>query len=304
MYKQAPRFLLGLSLGFLFLVGAGCHRDLNAAGLAATPDNSGPDPAAANMAPVNNNQPAAAPAPALRVRFSEFAPRPQHPRLRAYPPAIPSPASRSAATADQDQAYQDAQTAEQLDEEGQTPPSNTPTSRLRRCPSTSSPKPPRQTTSGPPATGIGVPPATTGSPAPGALRPTTVPSGPPAIGAGITTAGASTVDSGAFTSASTVASTTASATPASAITAATGTATTSTTTAPLTASAPTSPTSTTAQSSSTTTPASPTTAAEAGSPSDRSRPRSLPCAVQEFRPCRPRSRTSAKLRRTVNSSTT
>jgi WXXGXW repeat (2 copies) len=119
MYKQAPRFLLGLSLGFFSLVGAGCHRDLNATGLAATPDNSGPDPAAANMAPVNNSQPAAAPAPATQgavLGIRSQAPAPQQ-SYEQYPPqqAAPPPP-------DQDQDYQDAQTAAQLDEEGETPP--------------------------------------------------------------------------------------------------------------------------------------------------------------------------------------
>src|ERR1700733_12066475 len=89
MHNLAPRFLLGLSLGVLTLVGAaGCHRDPNAVDTASAPDSSGPDPADANMAPVDNSQP---------------------------PPAAPPPP-------DQDQAYQDAQTADQLDEEGQTPP--------------------------------------------------------------------------------------------------------------------------------------------------------------------------------------
>ena len=62
MYKLAPRFFLGLSLGVASLVGAvaisGCHKGVEPA---AIPDNSGPDPADANMAPVDNSQPQPAP---------------------------------------------------------------------------------------------------------------------------------------------------------------------------------------------------------------------------------------------------
>ena len=55
MHNFVPRFLLGLSLGALTLVGAaGCHRE--EAVVTAAADNSGPDPANANMAPVDNNQ--------------------------------------------------------------------------------------------------------------------------------------------------------------------------------------------------------------------------------------------------------
>jgi hypothetical protein len=65
MYKFAPRLFLGLSLGIVSLAGAvvitGCH---NGAQTAATPDNSGPDPADANTAQVGNPDDQSAPAPA------------------------------------------------------------------------------------------------------------------------------------------------------------------------------------------------------------------------------------------------
>lgn len=68
MYR-APRFLLGFSIGIASLIGAvgiaGCHSTSNPAAVA---DNSGPDPADANMAPVDNSQQqAAVPAPPARV---------------------------------------------------------------------------------------------------------------------------------------------------------------------------------------------------------------------------------------------
>ena len=59
MHKFASRFLLGFSIGLAVLVGAagisGCHGAATSA--ASAPDNSGPDPADANMAPVDNSQP-------------------------------------------------------------------------------------------------------------------------------------------------------------------------------------------------------------------------------------------------------
>ena len=122
MYKQAPRVLLGLSLGFLSLVGAGCHRDLNATGLAATPDNSGPDPAAANMAPVNNNQPAAPAPPAQGAVLGIRSQAPPQQSYEQYPPQQYPPQETAPPPSDQDQTYQDAQTAAELDAEGETPP--------------------------------------------------------------------------------------------------------------------------------------------------------------------------------------
>jgi hypothetical protein len=102
------------------------------------PDNSGPDPANANMAPVANNQPqpAAAPVPrraVLGVRYQaqpqqsyEQYPQQQYPSQQYPPQQYPQqqypPQETAPPPPDQDQAYQDAQTAEQLDEEGETPP--------------------------------------------------------------------------------------------------------------------------------------------------------------------------------------
>jgi len=58
MNKFAPRFLLGFCIGLATFVGAvgitACHQATQAA---SAPDNSGPDPADANMAPVDNSQP-------------------------------------------------------------------------------------------------------------------------------------------------------------------------------------------------------------------------------------------------------
>src|SRR5260370_22704649 len=88
MDTLGPRFFLGLSLGFLTLVGAaGCHRDPNFAEAASAPDNSGPDPADANLAPVANNQPqpAAAPPPKTAVLGVRYQAPPQQ-RAQQYPP--------------------------------------------------------------------------------------------------------------------------------------------------------------------------------------------------------------------------
>src|ERR1700750_3170569 len=67
--SRAPNFLLVFSIGIATLIGAvgiaGCHNTSNPAAVA---DNSGPDPADANMAPVNTiQQQAAVPAPPARV---------------------------------------------------------------------------------------------------------------------------------------------------------------------------------------------------------------------------------------------
>src|ERR1700760_1715537 len=75
MHKLAPRFFLGLSLGIVTLAGVtGCHKDPNAVDTAPVADNSGPDPADANMAPVDGTQvqPATAPAPAAPARVLGF----------------------------------------------------------------------------------------------------------------------------------------------------------------------------------------------------------------------------------------
>ena len=129
MDSSGPRLFLGLSLGFLTLVGAaGCHRDPNYAEAASAPNNSGPDPADANMAPVANNQPlpAAAPAPKSAVLGIRAQAQPQQSAEQyppqQYPPQQYPPQETAPPPPDQDQAYQDAQTAEQLDQEGETPP--------------------------------------------------------------------------------------------------------------------------------------------------------------------------------------
>jgi hypothetical protein len=125
MDNLGPRYFLGLSLGLLMLLPAtGCHRDLNAAQTASAANNSGPDPADANLAPVpNNNQPRPASAPqtqgaVLGVRYQA---QPQQ-SYEQYPPQQYPSQQTAPPPSDQDQAYQDAQTAEQLDEEGETPP--------------------------------------------------------------------------------------------------------------------------------------------------------------------------------------
>src|ERR1700761_4754221 len=64
MYKSFPKIFLGLALGTASLATvtlSGCHKDVEPASI---PDNSGPDPADANMAPVSGNQPAPAQQPA------------------------------------------------------------------------------------------------------------------------------------------------------------------------------------------------------------------------------------------------
>jgi hypothetical protein len=145
-------------------------------------------------------------------------------------------------------------------------PSNTPTNLHHRYPNTSSPRLRRQTISGLPVTGTGLLPVITGSPARGALHPTTALCGPPDTGVGIAIAGASTAATGAFTSASMVASTMASVTPAMATTAVIGMEITSITTGQsIVLMSSISPTSTAVPWSSTTGPVSPITAVVAGS---------------------------------------
>ena len=65
MYKSFPKFFLGLALATASLAAtvtlSGCHKGVEPA---AIPDNSGPDPSDANMAPVSGTQPAPAPQPA------------------------------------------------------------------------------------------------------------------------------------------------------------------------------------------------------------------------------------------------
>jgi len=120
MYKLVPRFLLGLSLGTLALVGAvGCHREEPATAAAA--DNSGIDPADANMAPVDNSQPQSAAAPAQgRVLGVRSQAQPQQSAESYAPQAAPQQAAPP--PPDQNQAYQDAQAYDQLDAEGQPQP--------------------------------------------------------------------------------------------------------------------------------------------------------------------------------------
>ncbi len=106
MYKSAPRFFLGLSLGIASLAGAvaisGCTQEVEPA---AIPDNNGPDPADANMAPVGNSQPQAAPAPQPaqgRVLTTRSQAQPQQSSEQYAPQAAPL----------QNEAYTAAQTAQ------------------------------------------------------------------------------------------------------------------------------------------------------------------------------------------------
>jgi WXXGXW repeat (2 copies) len=120
MYKFAPRLLLGFSIGLAAFAGAvaisGCHQAPNDA--ASVPDNSGPDPADANMAPVDNSQPQQAAAPARVLGIRSQAPAPQQnseqyaPQQAAPPPDQSYPADQSA---------QDAQDYNQLDADASQP---------------------------------------------------------------------------------------------------------------------------------------------------------------------------------------
>ena len=121
MHKLIPRFLFGLSVSILMVVGAaGCHQEQPASATVA--DNSGPDPADVNLAPVDNSQPQqpvqgqvlgirsqAQPQQSVEQYPSQSGP--QEPQQQAAPPPL-----------DQDQAYQDAQTLDELDADGQTQP--------------------------------------------------------------------------------------------------------------------------------------------------------------------------------------
>src|SRR5271170_1866645 len=115
MQRLVPRFLLGLSLGLTLAGVAGCHRDPGAANAEAVADNSGPDPADANMAPVDHSQTPPAPAAQGAVLGFRSQSQPQQSAEQfaagAQEPA-PQQASPPAPLPDQDQAYQDAQTAE------------------------------------------------------------------------------------------------------------------------------------------------------------------------------------------------
>ena len=173
------------------------------------------------------------------------------------------------------------------------PPSNTPTSRPHRCPSMSSPRPPRPTISGPPATGTGVPAGYYWILAPGVRSLLRRPLDPRLLGlchnrlgfhrgfwgphigfygginygfgyTGVGYHGGYWRGNNFYYNRSV------------------NRVNTNITT------------STTAPSSSTTSTASPTTAAEAASPTDHGQPRSKPCAAREPRPCPLRSSTSAK----------
>src|SRR5438105_892225 len=127
MDASGPKFLLALSLGFLTLIGApGCHGNLNAAQTATAPDNSGPDPADANLAPVIKGQPLPAPAPATKAAvlgiraqaqpqqsYEHYPPQQPYPQQQ-YPqqqyPQQAAPPAPDQDQATQDQAYEDAQT--------------------------------------------------------------------------------------------------------------------------------------------------------------------------------------------------
>src|SRR5580700_1757897 len=120
MYKIGPRFLLGLSLGIFTLAGlSGCHRGTNAAEDSVVANNSGPDPADANMAPVDNSQTQSAAAPAAQGAVLGFRSQSQPQQdTEQYTSGPQEPAPQQAAPpppSGQDQAFQDAQTAEQLD---------------------------------------------------------------------------------------------------------------------------------------------------------------------------------------------
>src|ERR1700759_1373158 len=99
MDKSGPRLFLVLLLGFFFLIATeGCHRDLNAAQVTSATANPGPDPPGGNLAPVPNQPPQTAPAPAaqgavLGVRYQaqpqqsyEQYPPQQYPAQQTYPP--------------------------------------------------------------------------------------------------------------------------------------------------------------------------------------------------------------------------
>ena len=179
MYKLVPRFLLGLSLCFLTLAGTtGCHREPDAALVA---DNSGPDPADANMAPVDNSQPqpAAAPAPA---QGQASGPVTRRSLSRAPNSMLPKPPRKQPFHQTRTRLIRTPRPMTNWTPRVKARPSNTPISHLRHCLSTISPWPLRPITSGLPATGTGPPPATIGFPAHGALLPITAPFGPRVLG--------------------------------------------------------------------------------------------------------------------------
>ena len=97
MYKLLPKFFLGMSLGLASLAAtvtlSGCHKAVEPA---AIPDNSGPDPSDANMAPVDGSQPQAAPAPqpAGRVLGIRSQSTPQQNSEQYAPQSAPPPPKR------------------------------------------------------------------------------------------------------------------------------------------------------------------------------------------------------------------
>ena len=154
MYKLVSRFLLGLSLCFLTLAGTtGCHGGPDAASVV---NNSGPDPADANMAPVDNSQPqpAVAPAPSqeqvLAARYQAEPSRAPNSMLPKLPRNRPLHQTRT-------RPIRTHRPMTNWTPRVKVRPSNTPTSRLRHSPSTSSPWPLRPITSGLPAIGTGPP---------------------------------------------------------------------------------------------------------------------------------------------------
>jgi hypothetical protein len=120
MQTFALKFLLGLSLGITiaFAGVTGCRQDTVTAA-----SNNSPDPAAVNMAPVNNAHPAPLAQPvAFSSQPTQVAQQTAPPPPDQYnPPPPPPPAGQNMANPDNG-AYQDAQAYEQLDEEGQAPP--------------------------------------------------------------------------------------------------------------------------------------------------------------------------------------
>jgi hypothetical protein len=129
MQKISTRFLIGLSLGIATLAAtagiSGCH---SVTPPASIPNNSGPDPADANMAPVDGSQ-QAAPAPA-RVLGIRSQAQPQQSAEQYAPQAAPPPneAIAAAQTAQPDQNYDynapdpDADAGQQALEEADQPP--------------------------------------------------------------------------------------------------------------------------------------------------------------------------------------
>ena len=123
MYKQAPRFLLGLSLGFLSLVGAGCHRRYSTPQVLRQPPTTR---APIQPLPTWRRSTTTINPPPLPAQGAVLGIRSQAPPQQSYeqypPPQNPPQETAPPPPSDQDQTYQDAQTAAELDQEGETPP--------------------------------------------------------------------------------------------------------------------------------------------------------------------------------------